>query len=114
MAKKRDDKEDLKQELNMLLGGRRKKYAADMVEGKDPVSENARKRHTGRIGGHGSMTYSEQFTEPEDETMATNAEERALLRERDRLDPYANPTKKMRVQDKAREAIAEEFRRRRK
>lgn len=114
MAKKRDDKEDLKQELNMLLGGRRKKFAEDMDEGRDPVNENARKRHTGRIGGHGSMTYSEQFTEPEDESKAANAEERALLRERDRLDPYGKPTRKMRVQEAAREAIAEEFRRRRR
>ena len=129
--KKRNDDEELKQELAYLLGGRRKKYIMDKYDGSDPESEkqgNELRRRMGineragrdpsgaynlRSAGHGARTYSEQFTEPEDESKATNAEERALLRERDRLDPYGKPTRKMRVQDKAREAIAEEFRRRR-
>ena len=131
-GKKRNDDEELKQELAYLLGGRRKKYIMDKYEGSDPGSEKQRSEQRRRMdineragrdpsgvynlrpAGHGARTYSEQFTEPEDETRATNAEERALLRERDRLDPYGKPTRKMRVQEAAREAIAEEFRRRRK
>lgn len=115
----------------MLLGGRRKKYVMDQIEGKDPGyrlrSEEQRRRmdiderrgrdpsgaYNLRPVGHGSRTYSEQFTEPEDASRATNAEEAALLRERDRLDPYGQPTRKMRVQEEARKAIVDEFRRRR-
>lgn len=107
------DRDGLEQELAMLLGGRRTKYATDMHEGSDPWTQANRERPYFEPGGHGAGTYSEQFTEPEGPERAHNAEEAALLRERDRLDPYGSPTRKMRLQDAARERIVEEYRRRR-
>lgn len=130
--KRANDEEKLKQELSFLLGGRRKRYATDVQSGEDPSGKASREKqgrqmetlerrgldpsgaYRTRPAGHGGRTLSEQFTEPEDETMATNAEERALLRERDRLDPYGKPTRKMQLQDRARQAIIDEYSRRRR
>lgn len=109
----RNDKKDLQQEVSMLLGGRRKKYAADMIYEDDAPWRKTRSNHPHQVGGHGAKTYSEQFTEPEDASRAFNSEEAALLRERDRLDPYGKPTHKMRVQDSARGALIDEYFKRR-
>ena len=99
---------DLENELAMLLGGRRQKYAADMIYGQDSPWRNTVPNHS-LVTGHGAQTVSEEFTEPDDASFARNPEEAFLIRERDRLDPYGDPTHKMQVQDAARDRIVSEY-----
>lgn len=111
-AKKIRGRDDLEQDLAMLLGGRRLGYAASQMEYENPYTVRARAEHTGQVGGHGGRTYSEQFSEPADAGRTNNAEENFLVRERDRLDPYGAPTQKMRVQEAAKQRIIDEWKRR--
>lgn len=107
------DEEKLKQQLALLLGGKRAGYAASMLEEDNPYRESRSGEHYVPMGGHGSKTFSEQFTEADEGMPGFNAEESALIRERDRLDPYGKPTEKEQVKAAAQEKIVDEWKRRR-
>ena len=105
------DEEKLKQQLAMLLGGKRAGYAASMLEEDNPYDRTY--KHYVPMGGHGAQTFSEQFTEADEGMPGFNAEEGALIRERDRLDPYGKPTEKEQVKAAAQEKIVDEWKHRR-